>query len=80
MFLTASGGYALNGIYLTTLGYLGEKISAGELAKALQIIADGGDIDYVGASDVELIGPGEAAGNYRVVGYEGGAEVTAGRK
>ena len=58
----------------------GEKIQAGELAKALQIIADGGDVDYVGATDVELIGPGEAAGNYRVVGYEGGAEVTAGRK
>lgn len=58
----------------------GEQIFAGELAKALQILADGGEIDYVGASDVELIGPGEAAGNYRVVGYEGGAEVTAGRK
>ena len=58
----------------------GEKIYAGELAKGLQILADGGEIDYVGASDVELIGPGEAAGNYRVVGYEGGAEVTAGRK
>ncbi|MEQ9056375.1 MAG: ABC transporter substrate-binding protein [Roseovarius confluentis] len=58
----------------------GEPIYAGELAKALQIIADGGDVDYVGASDVELIGPGEAAGNYRVVGYEGGEEVTAGRK
>ncbi len=58
----------------------GEPIQAGELAKALQIIADGGDIDYVGATDVELIGPGEAAGNYRVVGFEGGAEITAGRK
>lgn len=58
----------------------GEKIAAGELAKALQILKDGGDIDYVGATDVELIGPGEAAGNYRVVGFEGGAEVTAGRK
>ena len=58
----------------------GEPIQAGELAKALQILADGGDVDYVGATDVELIGPGEAAGNYRVVGYEGGAEVTAGRK
>ncbi len=58
----------------------GEKIQAGELAKALQILKDGGDIDYVGATDVELIGPGEAAGNYRVVGFEGGAEVTAGRK
>ncbi|PTX56038.1 amino acid/amide ABC transporter substrate-binding protein (HAAT family) [Litoreibacter ponti] len=58
----------------------GEKISAGELAKGLQILKDGGDIDYVGATDVELIGPGEAAGNYRVVGFEGGEEVTAGRK
>ncbi len=58
----------------------GEKIYAGELAKALQILADGGDIDYVGASGVELIGPGEAAGSYRVVGFEGGQEVTAGRK
>ncbi|MDJ0639932.1 MAG: ABC transporter substrate-binding protein [Paracoccaceae bacterium] len=58
----------------------GEKINAGELGKALEILAAGGDIDYVGASDVELIGPGEAAGNYRVVGYENGAEVTAGRK
>lgn len=58
----------------------GEKIYSGELAKALEIIAGGGDIDYVGATDVELVGPGEAAGNYRVVGYEGGEEVTAGRK
>ena len=58
----------------------GEKIGAGELAKGLEILANGGYIDYVGASDVELIGPGEAAGNYRVVGFEGGAEVTAGRK
>ena len=58
----------------------GEKINTGELAKGLEILAAGGEIDYVGATDVELIGPGEAAGNYRVVGYEGGAEVTAGRK
>lgn len=58
----------------------GELIGAGELAKGLEILANGGDIDYVGASDVELIGPGEAAGNYRVVGFENGEEVTAGRK
>ena len=45
----------------------GEKIYPGELAKALQILADGGDIDYVGASAVELIGAGESAGNYRQV-------------
>jgi len=45
----------------------GEKIYPGELAKALEIIAGGGDVDYVGASAVELIGPGESAGNYREI-------------
>jgi len=45
----------------------GEQIFPGELAKALQIIKDGGDIDYQGASAVELIGPGESAGNYREI-------------
>ena len=43
----------------------GEKILPGQLAKALQIIKDGGDVDYVGATNVELIGPGEAVGTYR---------------
>ena len=42
----------------------GEKIYPGELAKALAILADGGEVDYVGASDVELIGPGEASGSF----------------
>ncbi|MGB3553779.1 MAG: ABC transporter substrate-binding protein [Jannaschia sp.] len=50
----------------------GEEILPGELGKALQILADGGDIDYVGASAVELIGPGESAGNYRQVTFENG--------
>ena len=50
----------------------GEPILAGELAKGLEILASGGDIDYVGASDVELIGPGEAAGSFREVEIEGG--------
>ena len=43
----------------------GEKIYPGELAKGLQILKDGGDVDYVGASDVEFIGTGESAGSYR---------------
>lgn len=43
----------------------GEKILPGQLAKALEIIKGGGDVDYVGATNVELIGPGEAAGTYR---------------
>lgn len=54
----------------------GEKIFPGELAKALKILADGGDIDYVGGSDVELIGPGEAAGNFRESVVKGGEFTT----
>lgn len=50
----------------------GEKIYPGELGKALDIIAGGGDVDYVGASAVELIGPGESAGNYREIEIEDG--------
>ena len=51
----------------------GEKIFPGELAKALKILKDGGDIDYVGASAVELVGPGESAGNYREIEIKDGA-------
>lgn len=56
----------------------GEKIFPGELAKALKILADGGDIDYVGASNVELVGGGESAGNYREVEIKDGAVTTVG--
>ena len=50
----------------------GEEIFPGELAKALKILADGGDIDYVGGSAVELIEPGESAGNFRETVVESG--------
>lgn len=50
----------------------GEKIFPGDLAKALDILASGGEVDYVGASAVELIGSGESAGNYRQVEFAGG--------
>jgi branched-chain amino acid transport system substrate-binding protein len=43
----------------------GEKIYPGEIAKGLQLLIDGKDIDWEGASAVELIGPGESAGRYR---------------
>lgn len=45
----------------------GEPIGPGELGKALQLIKDGKDIDYVGASAVEFVGSGESAGNYREI-------------
>ncbi|MES2664763.1 MAG: ABC transporter substrate-binding protein [Pseudomonadota bacterium] len=50
----------------------GEKILPGELAKALDLIAAGTDIDYDGASGVELLGPGEAAGRYKQFEVKGG--------
>ena len=51
----------------------GEPIMPGELGKALEILAAGGDVDYVGATGVELIGPGEAAGSYREYEVKDGA-------
>ena len=42
----------------------GERIYPGDLAKGLQILADGGTINYVGASDVRFVEPGEHAGAY----------------
>jgi branched-chain amino acid transport system substrate-binding protein len=56
----------------------GEPIMPGELAKALQILADGGEVDYVGASAVELIEPGEAAGVYREIEIVDGEVSTVG--
>ena len=53
----------------------GEEIFPGELAKGLGILADGGEIDYVGASAVELVGAGESAGNYQQMAVEDGALV-----
>jgi branched-chain amino acid transport system substrate-binding protein len=50
----------------------GEKILPGELGKALEILKAGGDVDYVGGSAVELIGPGESAGNYRQIEVKDG--------
>lgn len=58
----------------------GEKIYPGELAKALELIKAGTDIDYVGASAVELIGPGESAGTYRMIEVRGGKNETIGFK
>ena len=54
----------------------GEKIYPGELGKALDLIAAGKDIDYVGASAVELVNGGESAGNYREIEVQDGKNVT----
>ena len=56
----------------------GELIYPGELAKALELIAAGEDINYEGASAVELIGPGESAGNYQEIEFVDGVYSTIG--
>ena len=71
---TAPGDY-VNHI-LNVANAPGEKIMPGELEKALQLLADGVEIDYVGASAVELIGPGESGGRYIEVDFTDGQMVT----
>ena len=56
----------------------GEPILPGELAKGLRILAGGGEVDYVGASAVELTDAGETAGSYAVMEVVDGAFVTRG--
>ncbi len=51
----------------------GTEIFPGELGKALELIKAGEEIDYVGATAVELIGGGESAGNYKEVEFGDGA-------
>jgi len=54
----------------------GEKIMPGELAKGLKILANGGAVDYVGATNVELVGGGEASGSYKEFEVKGKAFTT----
>ena len=54
----------------------GEKILPGELARGLRILADGGEIDYEGATGFELTEVGEVPGTCREMEVEGGAFVT----
>lgn len=54
----------------------GEPIYPGELAKGLQILADGGEIDYVGATAVEMLPGGDASGGYRQIEVKDGMITT----
>ncbi len=56
----------------------GEKILPGELGKALELIEAGTEIDYVGATAVELIEPGESAGTFKEIEIKDGAIETVG--
>ena len=43
----------------------GTKIYPGELKKGLEILAGGGEIDYVGATSIEFSDIGEVYGTYK---------------
>ncbi len=49
----------------------GEEIFPGEIAKGLEILANGGEVNYQGASDVEFNDVGEAAGSYKELEING---------
>ncbi len=50
----------------------GEKILPGELAKGLKLIAEGKDVDYVGATNVEFDDAGDVPGSYREMEIKAG--------
>ena len=54
----------------------GVKIMPGELAKGLKVLKDGGDIDYVGATNVEFNDVGEVFGSFKELEIKGGKFVT----
>ncbi|MFD0915698.1 ABC transporter substrate-binding protein [Pseudahrensia aquimaris] len=54
----------------------GEKILPGELAKALEILKNGGQVDYEGASNVTFTEVGEAAGSYKELEVKDGKFAT----
>ena len=51
-------------------------ILPGELAKGLQILADGGEINYEGATNVEFDANGDPAGSYKEQEVKGGSFTT----
>ncbi|WP_116082221.1 ABC transporter substrate-binding protein [Tropicimonas sp. IMCC34011] len=56
----------------------GEMIYPGDLGRAMELLAAGEEIDYVGATAVELIEGGESAGNFEELIVEGGELTTVG--
>ena len=72
----SSNSADFKGVMMDVANAPGTEIFPGELAKGLELIAAGEEVDYVGASAVELVGAGESAGNYREILVDGGANTT----
>lgn len=64
---------AIQGSVMSVANAPGEEIGPGELAKALQILADGGEVNYQGATRVEFNEVGEVFGSYKELEIGNGA-------
>ncbi len=69
-----STGIAAN--ILSVANEPGEEINAGDLARGLQILAEGGEINYIGATSVRLFENGDSAGTFREYTFVDGAITT----
>ena len=67
---------AIKGKIMPVANAPGEQILPGQLSKALEIIAAGGEVNYEGASSVELNDAGDPPGAYLEVVVENGAWTT----
>ena len=67
---------AIQGAIMDVANAPGEPIQPGELAKGLEILAGGGDIDYVGTTAVEFNDVGEASGLYKELEIQSGEFAT----
>ncbi|MEL6361579.1 MAG: ABC transporter substrate-binding protein [Pseudomonadota bacterium] len=72
----ATDGQSVSQAMMSIANAPGEPIAVGELERALQILSEGGEIDYVGATDVEFSASGEASGSYREFTVRDGTFVT----
>jgi branched-chain amino acid transport system substrate-binding protein len=64
---------AIAGKILEVANAPGVPIGPGEIAEGLRILAEGGDVDYVGASNVEMTEIGDSNGTYREVEVQSSA-------
>lgn len=67
---------AIQGKVMDVANAPGTKIMPGELGKALEILANGGEIDYEGASNVTFTPVGEATGSFKELEVKDGKFVT----
>jgi branched-chain amino acid transport system substrate-binding protein len=67
----SSGRDAFAGHILDVANAPGTRIGPGELAEGLRILSEGGDIDYVGVSGVEMTEIGDATGSFRELEVQG---------